>query len=129
MRHDRRIDDAQADDTMDPRLRVAAWNQPIYRVRGRIEKIFSIGNVATARAECDGESRCRLEAEDAWVQHANEVAAKMIYVHGDSWCLGTNIPGKPRVCMAYAGGLGPYRKHYDEVAATGYKGLRIPAAS
>jgi transposase, IS5 family len=32
------------------------WNQPIHRVRGRIENIFGHGSAATACLECDGEA-------------------------------------------------------------------------
>ena len=41
------------------------------------------------------------EAQAAWVQHVNEVAAASIYTKGDSWYLGANIAGKPKVFMPY----------------------------
>ncbi len=40
----------------------------------------------------------------------------------DSWYLGANIPGKPRVFMPYAGGVGTYRAKCEEVAANNYEG-------
>ena len=63
------------------------------------------------------------EAEAEWVDHVNEVASKTLYLLADSWYLGANIPGKPRVFMPYAGGVGNYRKRCDEVAAAGYEGF------
>ena len=39
-----------------------------------------------------------LEAEDAWVAHNNEEAAKTIRYRCTSWYLGANIPGKPSAC-------------------------------
>jgi cyclohexanone monooxygenase len=64
-------------------------------------------------------------AEDAWVQHTNEVAAGTLYPLANSWYVGANIPGKPRVFMPYVGGVAAYKKKCDEVAAKGYEGFRL----
>jgi cyclohexanone monooxygenase len=37
--------------------------------------------------------------------------------------MGANVPGKPRVFMPYAGGMGRYREECDKVAASGYPGF------
>ncbi len=47
-----------------------------------------------------------LQAEDQWVDQVNEVANGTLYPQAGSWSLGANIPGKPRVFMPYAGGVG-----------------------
>ena len=65
------------------------------------------------------------EAEAEWVDHVNETASRTLYMLADSWYLGANIPGKPRVFMPYAGGLGVYRQKCDEVAAAGYEGYAL----
>ena len=65
------------------------------------------------------------EAQDAWVQHVNEVASKTLYPLANSWYMGANIPGKPRVFMPYVGGVGVYRQKCDEVAARGYAGFSL----
>ncbi len=65
------------------------------------------------------------QAEDGWVDHVNEVANATLFPKGGSWYLGANIPGKPRVFMPYAGGVGPYRDICDGVAARGYEGFSI----
>jgi cyclohexanone monooxygenase len=62
-------------------------------------------------------------AEDAWVQHTNEVADGTLYPLANSWYTGANIPGKPRVFMPYVGGVTAYKKKCDEVAARGYEGF------
>ncbi|MFF0445906.1 flavin-containing monooxygenase [Streptomyces sp. NPDC004609] len=67
------------------------------------------------------------EAETAWVDHVNEVSGAMLYSEADSWYLGANVPGKPRVFMPYAGGLGTYRGHCDAVATAGYEGFVLSA--
>ncbi|SHN18535.1 flavin-containing monooxygenase [Cryptosporangium aurantiacum] len=63
------------------------------------------------------------EAEAAWVDHVNEVADRTLYVKADSWYLGANVPGKPRMFMPYIGGVSRYRKRCDAVAATDYEGF------
>ena len=63
------------------------------------------------------------DAEVAWVQHVNELADATLYPVANSWYVGANIPGKPRVFMPYVGGCGPYRRACDEVAAQGYRGF------
>ena len=63
------------------------------------------------------------KAEQDWVAHVNEGANATLYPQADSWYMGANIPGKPRVFMPYAGGVGPYRQHCSEVAAKGYEGF------
>ncbi len=66
-----------------------------------------------------------LKFEDAWVEHVNEAGNKTLYPTANSWYMGANIPGKPRVFMPYIGGVGNYRKKCDEVAAKGYEGFLL----
>jgi len=65
------------------------------------------------------------EAEQAWVAHVNEVAHRTLYPQANSWYMGANIEGKPRVFMPYIGGVGVYRETCDAVAAEGYRGFRL----
>jgi cyclohexanone monooxygenase len=64
-------------------------------------------------------------AENAWVQHVNEVADTTLYPSAASWYMGANIPGKPRVFMPYIGGVGAYRQICDQIAAKGYEGFLL----
>ncbi|HEX7907583.1 MAG TPA: NAD(P)/FAD-dependent oxidoreductase, partial [Paraburkholderia sp.] len=41
------------------------------------------------------------DAEAKWVDHVNEVASRTLYPLANSWFMGANIPGKPRVFMPY----------------------------
>jgi cation diffusion facilitator CzcD-associated flavoprotein CzcO len=68
-----------------------------------------------------------LSAENAWVQHVNEVADTTLYPSAASWYMGANIPGKPRVFMPYIGGVGTYRQKCDEIAANDYEGFQLAA--
>jgi cyclohexanone monooxygenase len=63
------------------------------------------------------------ESEAAWVEHVNAMAAKTVYLGCNSWYLGANIPGKPRVFMPMAGGFPAYAARCAEVAAAGYPGF------
>ncbi|MET4797661.1 cation diffusion facilitator CzcD-associated flavoprotein CzcO [Bradyrhizobium sp. LB11.1] len=63
------------------------------------------------------------DAEEKWVAHVNEVAHGTLYPQANSWYMGANIPGKPRIFMPYIGGVGVYRRICDEVAAKGYDGF------
>jgi cation diffusion facilitator CzcD-associated flavoprotein CzcO len=70
------------------------------------------------------------EAEAAWVEHVNQVADATLFPKANSWYMGANVPGKPRVFLPYIGGVGPYRQHCDEVTRAEYKGFRFtPAAT
>jgi cation diffusion facilitator CzcD-associated flavoprotein CzcO len=62
-------------------------------------------------------------AEAQWTAHVAEVANATLLPTANSWYLGANIPGKPRVFMPYIGGVGPYRQKCDEVAAKDYEGF------
>ena len=62
-------------------------------------------------------------AELAWVEHVNQVADSTLYPLANSWYVGANIPGKPRVFMPYVGGVDAYKRKCDEIAANGYEGF------
>lgn len=66
-------------------------------------------------------------AEDDWVDHVQEAANKTLFPRANSWYMGANIPGKPRLFMPYIGGVGTYRRICEEVAADNYKGFRFEA--
>ena len=70
----------------------------------------------------------RPDAEETWVAHVNEVAHGTLYPQANSWYMGANIPGKPRVFMPYIGGVGVYRQICNDVAAKGYEGFVMAAA-
>jgi cyclohexanone monooxygenase len=61
-------------------------------------------------------------AEDEWVDHVNEVADMTLLPATDSWYVGANIPGKPRVFMALLG-YPEYCDRCDQIAANDYEGF------
>ncbi len=66
-----------------------------------------------------------VEAQDAWVDHVNAVAAPTMMTASscNSWYLGANIPGKPRVFLPYVGGLNQYIARAEAVVADDYAGF------
>jgi cyclohexanone monooxygenase len=68
------------------------------------------------------------ESEEAWIEHVNQVANLTLYPLANSWYLGANIPGKPRIFMPYVGGVGAYRQKCAEIAANGYEGFVLTRA-
>ncbi|UZW56431.1 NAD(P)/FAD-dependent oxidoreductase [Sphingobium sp. JS3065] len=84
-------------------------------------------------ADCIGDMKAdgislieaRRDAQDAWVDHVNEVASRTLLPAANSWYLGANVPGKPRVFMPYTGGLDVYRRKCEQVRANGYEGFTL----
>jgi cyclohexanone monooxygenase len=62
------------------------------------------------------------EAQDAWVDHVNMIADFTLYPRCNSWYLGANVPGKPRVFMPLIG-FAPYAERCDQIAANDYEGF------
>ncbi len=85
-----------------------------------------IGFMRDRQLDCMEASKA---AEDDWVAHVNEVAHGTLYPQANSWYMGANIPGKPQVFMPYIGGVGAYRQICNEVAAKGYEGFVMTAAT
>ncbi len=69
------------------------------------------------------------QAELDWITHVNEVAEGTMYTAPscNSWYLGANIPGKPRIFMPYVGGYPRYRQKCESAAANNYQGFELKA--
>jgi len=63
------------------------------------------------------------EATERWTTHVAELAAMTLYPTAASWYMGANVPGKPRVFLAYIGGLHNYRDRCEKIATDGYPGF------
>ena len=70
----------------------------------------------------------RVEDEDAWVEHVNEVSKVSLRSTCSSWYVGTNIPGRPRVFMPYIGGFPIYAQKCNEVMSSGFDGFVLEGA-
>ncbi|CAB4567653.1 unannotated protein [freshwater metagenome] len=60
--------------------------------------------------------------QDEWVAFVNAVADMTLYPSCNSWYLGANVPGKPRVFMPLIG-FPTYVDKCNEVVANGYEGF------
>jgi cyclohexanone monooxygenase len=69
------------------------------------------------------------QAQDAWAIEVQKVADGTLFPLANSWYNGDNIPGKPRVFLAYVGGYPAYAAHCEDVAAAGYEGFRLSRAA
>ncbi len=78
---------------------------------------------AHARQHHFGSIEAESQAEAGWVAHVNEVGDTTLFPLANSWYMGANVPGKPRVFMPYIGGVGVYRQKCDEVAQHSYEGF------
>ena len=64
-------------------------------------------------------------AEAGWVTHVNDCANITLFPQANSWYIGANVPGKPRVFLPYVGGVDAYRRACEEVVAKGYLGFKL----
>jgi len=67
------------------------------------------------------------EAQEAWGEHCQAIAGgtMMTVPSCNSWYVGANIPGKPRVFLPYVGGLNNYIAKCDAAADAGYEGFAL----
>jgi cation diffusion facilitator CzcD-associated flavoprotein CzcO len=69
------------------------------------------------------------EAVDNWIAECAQRAEATLFPRANSWYLGANVPGKPRVFMLFTGGFAVYNEICAEVAEAGYKGFNLIKAS
>ncbi|ORB24998.1 flavin-containing monooxygenase [Mycolicibacterium parafortuitum] len=65
------------------------------------------------------------ESVDNWIAECNQRAEATLFPKANSWYMGANVPGKPRVFMLFIGGFAAYLDICAEVAAAGYKGFSL----
>jgi cyclohexanone monooxygenase len=65
------------------------------------------------------------DAESEWWDHVQDVVSDGLKATTNSWYLGANVSGKPRVFMPYFGGFPGYCRKCEEVVAEGYAGFVI----
>ncbi len=75
---------------------------------------------------CDDQGIQAIEADpaaqDEWVEVVNMRSELTLYPRCNSWYLGANVPGKPRVFMPYIG-FPDYTDKLTEVVRNGYEGF------
>jgi cyclohexanone monooxygenase len=66
-----------------------------------------------------------VEAEKGWVAEVARVAEPSLRSKCDSWYIGSNIAGKPRVFMPWIGGFPAYVDACQRVVDAGYAGFQL----
>lgn len=83
--------------------------------------------IADTIAHLDAGDRTAIEpeekAQEEWMAECARLADATLFTRADSWYVGANIPGKPRVFMMYPGGFGNYRAATKEITEAGYAGF------
>jgi len=66
-------------------------------------------------------------AQDDWVDHVRAIAEGTMFTDAscNSWYLGVNVPGKPRVFLPYVGGFDRYIVEVEQRTADDYRGFDI----
>jgi cation diffusion facilitator CzcD-associated flavoprotein CzcO len=65
------------------------------------------------------------DAVDGWGAELARRADSSLFTKANSWYLGANVPGKPRVFMLFIGGFAAYNDICAEVTDAGYKGFEL----
>ncbi|BBZ34020.1 flavin-containing monooxygenase [Mycolicibacterium confluentis] len=63
-------------------------------------------------------------AEAGWMQHVQDCADISLFPQADSWYMGANVPGKPRVFLPYAAGVDSYRNACDDMIQRDFLGFK-----
>jgi cation diffusion facilitator CzcD-associated flavoprotein CzcO len=69
------------------------------------------------------------DAVDDWIAECARRADATLFPKADSWYMGANVPGKPRVFMLFIGGFSVYNDICAQAADAGYKGFNLIKAS
>jgi cation diffusion facilitator CzcD-associated flavoprotein CzcO/acetyl esterase/lipase len=68
-------------------------------------------------------------AQEGWVSHVNAFGDITLFPLANSWYMGANVPGKPRVFLPYVGGVDGYHQICNEVVERHYLGFERSGAS
>ena len=84
-----------------------------------------IGNCVHYVRECGNKSiEATMQAQEDWFSHVNEVGSRTALARANnSWYVGANVAGKPRVVMPYMGGAAQYEEICNKIAANSYQGF------
>ncbi len=64
-----------------------------------------------------------VDHEQRWTEHVNELVTHSLLATTNSWYVGANVPGKPRVILPYTGGIVAYRAECESAQGKQYEGF------
>jgi cyclohexanone monooxygenase len=85
-----------------------AFFQPILLAEHQVRWVGEAASFVRNRNARTIEPSAAAEAE--WTGHLTDVTNATLFPKANSWYMGANIPGKPRVPMMYLGGFGEYSR-------------------
>ncbi len=65
------------------------------------------------------------EAEEWWTKEVREVANRTLLAKANSWYVGANVEGKPKVFLPYVGGMADYNAACELIVSSGYSGFQF----
>jgi cyclohexanone monooxygenase len=68
-------------------------------------------------------------AQDQWVSYVDRIAQASLLDESDSYWLGANVSGKPRVPLIFIGGAATYRAYCSDVVADRYRGFHFETSA
>ena len=83
------------------------------------------GCIGFLRAQGLTEIEPTKETQDEWVKYHDDIANATLIAQTDSWYMGSNVPGKQRRMLSFAGGVGTYHQKCEELAIRGYPGFAM----
>jgi cyclohexanone monooxygenase len=83
------------------------------------------GCIDTMRRKGFDTIEARKDATHEWAEHTAMVADSTLFTKANSWYMGANVAGKPRMFLAYIGGFDNYAARCDAVAANGFEGFDL----
>ncbi|WP_408586603.1 flavin-containing monooxygenase [Novosphingobium sp.] len=89
------------------------------------EHNVEFANAVIERMRARGETRVAVDAaaQEAWVDHVRREAEGTLFPRANSWYMGANIPGKPRVMLPYVGM--DYKLRLNAAVAADFPDLRF----
>ena len=67
------------------------------------------------------------QSEQTWTEYAESLTEGMIFTKAKTgnWFMGTNVAGKKKQFLMYAGGAIDFRERCEKVAKSGYEGFQL----
>ena len=108
-----------------PGAAVALYNNPL-----AIEDHVVLATRAIAHVLDHGQDTIEptAEAQAQWGEELNLRAHATLFPQADSWYMGANIPGKPKVVMMYVGPAAEYRATCADIVDNGWRGFTVGQA-
>ena len=95
----------------------------IVTIEQHVNFIFDCLDYLSARDLHSIEAEAHAEAQ--WVQQGNAIAGETLFPTCNSWYLGANVPGKPRIFMPFVGGFPLYQTICKDVQENEYRGFQL----